>query len=536
MTSERPSLAQISISAPSHFDSKHSDHGTPQSNSPHKALPHRIVPNLPSPPLSPLQFSDHEPSKRSSMLPLPPLAKALTSIIPSAKREHGNSIIDPPGSTPCSLGPPPSPGPIGVSDENVPEPPLVASSGSEPGPVPSSAQLTPTTSFESGQLLKNLDDSVPLLPSQLRRRHESMKLLARTAQKQHVASVHEPKDHDVTLKTLYSHVGAEHDKLASAGGEARHHSSNSDLDGEDETEGTIALSVGGSDHPKTVVETPPHSMLFEASTSDTITTLAALSVQTDLGFTEMPTRDWIKMQSKIQALETEVVHVSRTNRLLNDELDKLTGILARLTAGEGGFQHLDHGQKLVEGNTSSSQPAWRHEYEFLVQQVDLMHRQLQAAQSELGGRTTPQGRARVEEVEVVRSTEVTRQLHAEVKDLTASLKMWQSALQQTDSQYRRKCDEERALKQALRERETELSSLVEKLEQTRLHGGSNSSGHGSGNVATNNTNPSRNECGMPGTFPEALSPEAVQAHTRVADQLALSLVSWAALLVTSMMS
>ncbi|KAF9965380.1 hypothetical protein BGZ70_004940 [Mortierella alpina] len=472
------------------------------------------------------------------MLGLPPLAKALPSIIPSAKREHVSSTSDTLGSSSSSLGPPPSSGPIGASNEDVPQPPLAASSGSESGPAQSSVQLTPTTSFENGQLLKDVDASVPILPSQLRRRHESMKLLARTVQKQQVASVHhEPVDQDVTLSTLYPQAGADHDNLASAGGRAHHRGSNSDLHGEDETEGTLTLSIGGSSHPETVAKTQPHSMLFEATTSDTIATLAALSAQTDLGFTEMPTRDWIQMQSKIQALETEVFHVSRTNRLLNDELDKLTGILARLAAGEDDFQHPEHEQKQVEGNkTRSSQPAFRKEYHFLVQQVDLMHRQLQAAQSELGSRTTSQGRARVEEMEVARSTEVTRQLHAEVKDLTASLKMWQSALQQTDSQYRRKCDDERALKQTLRERETELSSLMEKLEQSRLHGGSNSSDNSSGNNATNNTRPSGNESGMPGTFPEALSAEAVQAHTRVADQLAVSLVSWAALLVTSMMS
>ncbi|KAF8956733.1 hypothetical protein BGZ52_000064, partial [Haplosporangium bisporale] len=60
-------------------------------------------------------------------------------------------------------------------------------------------------------------------------------------------------------------------------------------------------------------------------------------------------------------------------------------------------------------------------------------------------------------------SEVSRQLHSEVKELTESLRSWQSAFQQAEEKYRRKCDGERALKQTLRERETQLSGLVSKL-------------------------------------------------------------------------
>ncbi|KAF9147328.1 hypothetical protein BG015_011052 [Linnemannia schmuckeri] len=151
----------------------------------------------------------------------------------------------------------------------------------------------------------------------------------------------------------------------------------------------------------------------------------------------MPTRDWIKMQTRINSLETEIAHVTRTNQLLNQELDKVSGHLQRLTSENG--------------------VGWRKEYEFLVQQVDLMHRQLQIAHSQgsLGGEGGGQ---------LVRGLpEMTRQLHAEVKDLTASLKSWQTAFQKADEKYRRKCDGERELKQILRERETQLSGLVEKL-------------------------------------------------------------------------
>ncbi|KAF9277109.1 hypothetical protein BGZ68_009523 [Mortierella alpina] len=465
------------------------------------------------------------------MLPLPPLTKALASNIPAANRKLLHSSLDSLGSNSSSLDPPPFSGSQGVLSDNAPEASWVVSYGCSP--VQSSAQLTPTISFENGQLLEDLDASVPILPSQLRRRHESMKLLARTVQKQQAASVHEPIDHDVPSNALHPQDDEDSKNIASpAEGQPRNSNNtiNSCLDDKDETDDSIE-SIERSQHSDTMIRTQPHSMLYEASTSDTIATLTSLSAQTDLGFTEMPTRDWIQMQSKIQVLETEVSHVSRTNRLLNDELDKLTGILARLTAGDEEFKNLDDGQKQVEGgSSSSSQPGWRREYEFLVQQVDLMHRQLQAAQSELGGRTTPQGRARGEDTEVVRSTEVTRQLHAEVKDLTASLKMWQSALQRTDSQYRRKCEDERALKQTLRERECELSSLMEKLEQSKDQNSSSSSDSGTDKTSNNG------QGGMPGTFPEALSTKAVEANTRVANQLAVSLVSWAALLVTSMIS
>ncbi|KAF9342145.1 hypothetical protein BGX34_008685, partial [Mortierella sp. NVP85] len=56
-----------------------------------------------------------------------------------------------------------------------------------------------------------------------------------------------------------------------------------------------------------------------------------------------------------------------------------------------------------------------------------------------------------------------RALRAEVKDLTASLKLWGSAFQQAEGMYRHKCEGERELKKTLREREAQLSSLVGKL-------------------------------------------------------------------------
>ncbi|KAF8933718.1 hypothetical protein BGZ47_010751 [Haplosporangium gracile] len=270
----------------------------------------------------------------------------------------------------------------------------------------------------------------------------------------------------------------------------------------------------------------------------------------------MPTRDWIKMQTRINSLETEIAHVTRTNQLLNQELDKVSGHLQRLTSENG--------------------VGWRKEYEFLVQQVDLMHRQLQItrSQSSPGGGGSGQ---------LVRGQpEMTRQLHAEVKDLTTSLKSWQTAFQQADEKYRRKCDGERELKQTLRERETQLSGLVEKLtgyenefkksmsnyEQlarltselealdskrkltegdkstvttasmststsTLAQSSSSSSTPLSPMATTADISPVNKQPGMPGLFPDANSQRQTAPSI---DHLTVSILSWAALLATYILS
>ncbi|KAG0250168.1 hypothetical protein BGZ95_007287 [Linnemannia exigua] len=175
----------------------------------------------------------------------------------------------------------------------------------------------------------------------------------------------------------------------------------------------------------------------------------------------MPTRDWVKMQCKIQALETEVSHVSRTNILLNQELDKVTAHLSRLLNSETDDDN-QHGQERQIVGGAGPVESWRREYEFLVQQVDLMHRQLQLAQSEQHARARF-GMEVVASSRLENRSEMTQQLYSEVKDLTASLKMWQAAFQQADEKYRRKCDGERTLKETLRDRETQLTTLVDKL-------------------------------------------------------------------------
>ncbi|KAG0273253.1 hypothetical protein BGZ95_010930 [Linnemannia exigua] len=274
----------------------------------------------------------------------------------------------------------------------------------------------------------------------------------------------------------------------------------------------------------------------------------------------MPTRDWIKMQTRINSLETEIVHVTRTNQLLNQELDKVSGHLQRLTIEDG--------------------VGWRKEYEFLVQQVDLMHRQLQIAHSQSSRGDGGAGRDGQQGQLVRGQPEMTRQLHAEVKDLTASLKSWQTAFQQADEKYRRKCDGERALKQTLQERENQLSSLVEKLsgyenefkkslsnyeqlsrlksELEALEGKWRLTEGDRGKVATASMstststlaqslsstpatpsvtfasiNPAIKQSGMPGIFPDAQSQRQPIPST---DHLTVSILSWAALLATYILS
>ncbi|KAF9124186.1 hypothetical protein BGW39_008394 [Mortierella sp. 14UC] len=274
----------------------------------------------------------------------------------------------------------------------------------------------------------------------------------------------------------------------------------------------------------------------------------------------MPTRDWIKMQTRINSLETEIGHVTRTNQLLNQELDKVSDHLQRLTIENGA--------------------GWRKEYEFLVQQVDLMHRQLQIAHSQgsYGGGGAGDG----QQGQLVRGQpETTRQLHAEVKGLTASLRSWQTAFQQADEKYRRKCDGERALKQTLLERESQLSNLVKKLsgyedefkksvsnyeqlarltsELQALDGKRKLAEGDKSKVATASMSTSTSTLaqslpsmpatpsiasaismdpvvkrfGMPGLFPDTQSPRQPVPST---DHLTVSILSWAALLVTYILS
>ncbi|KAF9908752.1 hypothetical protein EC991_009563 [Linnemannia zychae] len=282
----------------------------------------------------------------------------------------------------------------------------------------------------------------------------------------------------------------------------------------------------------------------------------------DLSEIMIPTRDWIKMHTRINSLETEIAHVTRTNQLLNQELDKVSGHLQRLTIEDG--------------------VGWRKEYEFLVQQVDLMHRQLQIAhsQSSHGGRGAGDG----QQGQLVRGQpDMTRQLHEEVKNLTASLKSWQTAFQQADEKYRRKCDGERVLKQTLQERESQLSSLVKKLsgyedefkksisnyeqltrltsELQALEGKKKLAEEGDkGKVATTSmstststlaqpvslTTPSAppipsvvsmdpviRHSGIPGLYPDTRSPRQPSPNT---DHLTVSILSWAALLAAYILS
>ncbi|KAF9540222.1 hypothetical protein EC957_004467 [Mortierella hygrophila] len=254
----------------------------------------------------------------------------------------------------------------------------------------------------------------------------------------------------------------------------------------------------------------------------------------------MPTQDWIKMQTRINSLETEIAHVTRTNRLLNQELDKVSGHLQRLTSQDG------------EG--------WRKEYEFLVQQVDLMHRQLQISHSQSSFGVE----GNENQGQLVRGQpKMTRQLHTEVKDLTASLKSWQTAFQQAEGKYRRKCEKlsgyENEFKKSMSNYEqlARLTSELAALDGKRKLAEGDKSTVTTASMSTSTSTLAQSsspappppplpttattahidliskQSGMPGLFPDANSQRQPAPSI---DHLTVSILSWAALLVTYILS
>ncbi|KAF9955927.1 hypothetical protein BGZ70_010069 [Mortierella alpina] len=447
-----------------------------------------------------------------------------------------------------------------------------------------------------------IDTDIPILPSQLRKRHESIKVLAKEQLQQQQQQQREPEQQseqrqrqrmqaqevqqqpgiaDITDHTDHmdegSRISLDHDEPIVLGKATLLESIGSPDLGSESVEG--AEDTNEPDHNSEWLESMPptsyHSgallraksfSMFESSSQYShsgvgyphpqqpryypVPSVMAGNRSFNIPEVVMPTRDWVQMQTRIQSLETEIGHVSRTNQLLNQELDRVSGHLRRLTSAEG------------EG--------WKNEYEFLVQQVDLMHRQLQDAHYQAGANGMHGNQRQIGEG---REPGMTRQLHAEVKDLTASLRKWQTAYQQAEENYRRKCDGERALKQTLWERENQLSSLVDKLsgyesefkksisnyeelmrlslELEALEGkrklidssSSSSSSKGSASMVVDGissspqptlTQLSGTDRSMPGLFPD-------EDHTRRAiavnaDQLTVSILSWAALLATYILS
>ncbi|GJJ70906.1 hypothetical protein EMPS_03256 [Entomortierella parvispora] len=419
--------------------------------------------------------------------------------------------------------------------------------------------------------LEEVDPSIPMLPSQLRKRHESIKLAskAQQLQQQQQDQLREQQEREHQEQQMDREQGLDDPNYIES-----QVPSETDLDpsiaGEDDDD-DIEL-IHGSYHSGGALVRAKSFSMFESRGHDghhgstallspsqrLLATQGLLSPSAQslpsTRSTEMPTRDWVKMQSKIQALEMEVSHVSRTNLLLNQELDKVNAHLARVTAGD-------------EDGPGQGGESWRREYEFLVQQIDVMHRQLQIAHSEQHARAS---RAMTTDLDMNaapgQQAEMTRQLYAEVKDLTASLRLWQSAFQQAEQKYRQKCDGERALKQTLRERETQLSSLVDKLSgyesefrksisnyeewmrlSTELQGLEGASGQAfprrrlsiEGGSTSDSHDTSKNELdlvGMPGTFPGGSREKEPIGENASIDQLSVSILSWAALLATYMLS
>ncbi|KAG0365503.1 hypothetical protein BGZ54_006462 [Gamsiella multidivaricata] len=278
----------------------------------------------------------------------------------------------------------------------------------------------------------------------------------------------------------------------------------------------------------------------EDQPSQTSMSIALTSRDTNVPDIIIPTREWIQMHSRISSLETEIAYVTRTNQLLNQELDKVNGYVQKLTSQDG------------EG--------WKREYEFLVQQVDLMHRQLQFAYSQMG-HDQSNGVAGLQErqsrVEAEAQPDVTRQLREEVKELTGSLKNWQVALHKAEENYRRKCEGERVLKQTLREREMQLSGLVEKMNgydsefhksitnydellrlSSRLRVLEEKQSMTAGSISSSTPSVDGSAADltddhMPGVFPEKLTQPSEAINV---SQLSVSMLSWAALLASYMLS
>ncbi|KAF9371950.1 hypothetical protein CPB97_001585, partial [Podila verticillata] len=344
--------------------------------------------------------------------------------------------------------------------------------------------------------------TTPMLPSQLRKRHESLKLQSKQPQQQPPPPPPQP--------FLFSTSKRYEDD----------YNSDDDDDNDTSSHKLTTLDISLASPTSSLSPQPTHSLIraksysqFEtnrkafgyspASSTSTSSSLSSYPYTPSTGaMPEMSTRDWVKMQSRINELEMQISHVSRANQLLNQELDKVNGHLLRLTSDENG--ECDEG--------------WRREYEFLVQQVDVMHRQLQMAQNPqyqyqlvMQHQQQQRQQQQLPAPESADRSEVSRQLHSEVKELTESLRSWQAAFKQAEEKYRRKCDGERALKQTLRERETQLSGLVSKLSSYESDFQKSIADYTSqiDTLLTKNNNGNKGSAGvsqqedmhMPGTFP-----------------------------------
>ncbi|KAG0097312.1 hypothetical protein BGZ93_003020 [Podila epicladia] len=490
---ERPVIMPISTET-------RSSHTSPKSDA--YSVKGRLGAGLPSPPLSPQQ--DYGFAKRSSAA-----LSSLPFITVSGADSDNNHDSDT-----ASL----------TSTQDLP----LLPSNSPPSFTPAHEPAdTPTT---------------PMLPSQLRRRHESLKL--QTKQEQQPSPSPPPPPPQPFLFSTSKHYEDDYNSDDDNDPSSSHRQRNtSNLSLAPPTSSSLSLQPTHSlvrAKSYSQFETNRKAFGYPPISSYPSTSPSLSSYHTPSAGALHETRDWVKMQSRINELEMQISHVSRANQLLNQELDKVNGHLLRLTSDENG--ECDEG--------------WRREYEFLVQQVDLMHRQLQMAQNPqyqyqlLMQHQQQLQQHQQQQLPALESTdraEVSRQLHSEVKELTESLRSWQAAFQQAEEKYRRKCDGERALKQTLRERETQLSGLVSKLSSyesdfqqsiadyttqidTLIAKNNNSSSRKAIDENKDKSKKESEDMHMPGTFP------SMTEHTDSNDQFSVSILSWAALLATYMLS
>ncbi|KAF9177855.1 hypothetical protein BGZ51_008311 [Haplosporangium sp. Z 767] len=257
---------------------------------------------------------------------------------------------------------------------------------SSPMSTPPLADVFPNTNTTS---VNAIDATIPMLPSQLRKRN-----IAKISRRQQVvASIYEPTTvYQENFSDVQEASTISRDIQELNGQEAKGDSKQSRIPEEERNDGVDNMgsteacsnsvaharveSRGANEssefNSKSSIFLSPSQMMLATRRQRPIPILTSPRSQTnEMDAMEMATRDWIKMQSKIQALETEISHVSTTNRLLQQELDHLRAQLLQLTTSSNKDE--DEQEKGLR---------WQKEYEFMAQQVDWMHRQMQQALAE----------------------------------------------------------------------------------------------------------------------------------------------------------
>ncbi|KAG0267344.1 hypothetical protein BG011_006761 [Mortierella polycephala] len=353
----------------------------------------RVVQSLPSPPLSPQPCTGHGLYKRTSMLPLVPLASSPTCapaepviadlqwpLVETCTPELSADLLGLQGSIDS---------PEDNAKETVPDqsstPPLPAtSSPTSPTSTPPIADVAPNANTT---FVDAIDATIPML----RKRN-----IAKVAQRQQsVTSIYEPtvvyqeNFSDVqdasTVSRVLDDQEAKGDSKRFGSSEEKEENGGVDNMGSIEAcSNSVAharveprgASESSEFNSKSTIFLRPSQMMLATRRQRPAPILTSSRSQTNkVDAMEVAARDRAKMQFKIQALETEISHVSTTNRLLHQELNRLRVQLLQLTTSSN-----------MDENEQGKGQGWQKEYEFMAQQVDWMHRQMQQALAERDSR------------------------------------------------------------------------------------------------------------------------------------------------------